>query len=87
MLKKILILPVALLVGFVSFWIELISKIGLFLVAIYNIGLLILMAVCVVHHDWLGVAIALGFSFGVFVICFAFTALNDFLKGLIGFES
>ena len=87
MAKKILLLPVALLVGFLSFWIELVSKIGMFLVAIYNIGLLIIMAVCAAHHDWLGVAIALGFSFGVFVICFAVTTLNNFLKGLIGFDS
>jgi len=86
MAKKILLFPVALLLGFISFWIELVSKIGMILVAIYNIGLLIVMAVCVAHHDWLGVAIALGFSFGVFVICFVVTTLNDFLKGLVGFD-
>lgn len=56
--------------GFISYWINFISKIAVFFVGIFNIGLFIIIAICVHKHDWLGVAIGLGFSFVVFAACF-----------------
>ena len=79
-------LPLILITGFIAFWVEFVSKIALFMASIINIGLFILMAYCGYHHDWLGVGISLGFSFILFVGCFIVYALDNFFKGLAGFE-
>jgi len=82
----ILRLPIILFLGFISFWMEFISKIALFIVAIINIGLFILMLYCGFHHDWLGIGISLATSFVMFTVTFVFYALGNHLKEMTGFE-
>ena len=86
-LGKIFAFPIALILGFISFWINFLSKIAMIFVAVYNIGLFILITVCVINHGWLGVAIGLGFSFVVFAACFICYNIKNYLEGLFGFES
>lgn len=86
MFTGIIRLPLILVAGFISFWLEIVSKIAFFIVAIINIGLLVLMVYCGFKHDWLSVGIALAISFILFAGSFVIYAVQDRFNKMTGFN-
>ena len=82
LLAKIIMFPVFLMVYFIRTWVGVISKIGCVILGLFYIIMLAIIIMYACQHMWGAVMIALGMSFGAFLVSFSAVAVGMVLEGI-----
>ena len=82
LLAKIIMFPVFLMVCFIRTWVGVISKIGCVILGLVYIIMLAIIIMYACQHMWGAVMIALGMSFGAFLVSFSAVAVGMVLEGI-----
>ncbi|MDD6197443.1 MAG: hypothetical protein PUB12_11315 [[Clostridium] aminophilum] len=82
LLAKIIIFPVFLMVCFIRTWVGVLSKIGCMILGLYYLIMLAIIIMYACQHMWGAVMIALGMSFGAFLVSFSAVAVGMVLEGI-----
>lgn len=82
LLAKIIMFPVFLMVCFIRTWVGVISKIGCVILGLFYIIMLAIIIMYACQHMWGAVMIALGMSFGAFLVSFSAVAVGMVLEGI-----
>ncbi len=82
LLAKIIMFPVFLMVCFIRTWVGVISKIGCVILGLFYLIMLAIIIMYACQHMWGAVMIALGMSFGAFLVSFSAVAVGMVLEGI-----
>lgn len=82
LLAKIIVFPVFLMVCFIRTWVSILSKIGCVILGLFYLIMLAIIIMYACQHMWGCVMIALGMSFGAFLVSFSAVAVGMVLEGI-----
>ncbi len=82
LLAKIIMFPVFLMVCFIRTWVGVLSKIGCVILGLFYLIMLAIIIMYACQHMWGAVMIALGMSFGAFLVSFSAVAVGMVLEGI-----
>lgn len=82
LLAKIIMFPVFLMVCFIRTWVGVLSKIGCVILGLFYLIMLAIIIMYACHHMWGAVMIALGMSFGAFLVSFSAVAVGVLLDSI-----
>lgn len=82
LLAKIIMFPVFLMVCFIKTWVGILSKIGCIILGLFYLIMLAIIIMYACQHMWGAVMIALGMSFGAFLVSFSAVAVGVLLDSI-----
>lgn len=82
LLAKIILFPVFLMVCFIKAWVGILSKIGCIILGLFYLIMLAIIIMYACQHMWGAVMIALGMSFGAFLVSFSAVAVGVLLDSI-----
>lgn len=82
LLAKIIMFPVFLMVCFIRTWVGALSKIGCVILGLFYLIMLAIIIMYACQHMWGAAMIALGMSFGAFLVSFSAVAVGMVLEGI-----
>ncbi len=82
LLAKIIMFPVFMMVCFIRTWVGVLSKIGCVILGLFYLIMLAIIIMYACQHMWGAVMIALGMSFGAFLVSFSAVAVGMVLEGI-----
>ena len=82
LLAKIIMFPVFLMVCFIRTWVGVLSKIGCVILGLFYLIMLAIIIMYACQHMWGAVMIALGMSFGAFLVSFSAVAVGVLLDSI-----
>lgn len=84
-LGKIILFPIFLIMCFIRIWVMLLSRVGVFAIALFYMLMAVLLIIQLVSQNWFGVGLAIGVSFVAFLPAFAMAAIDTLFEDICSY--